>query len=184
MVTPNKSLMILAHPALEKSIGNKIISANFSQETNTEVRHLDQLYPDFKIDIKAEQEALLNADTIIFQFPLFWYNMPALLKHWIDQVFQYGFAFGNESKLTAKKVIVSFTIGSPIKSYPNEVVEKIVFPLKGLTEYCKMEYVTQIFCNDINSYSDEAKKNAIQSAEEHSKELTALIRQVKQYTKL
>ena len=170
----SNTLMILAHPTFEKSIGNKIISANFSKEPNTEIRHLDQLYPNFIIDVKAEQQALLNADTIIFQFPLFWYNMPAILKHWIDKVFEYGFAFGKGSKLVDKKVMISFTIGSPTKDYPDEVIQKIAFPFQGLVSYCKMEYLGEIFCNDINGYSDAAKKNAIDVANKHSQRLIEL----------
>ena len=172
----SNTLMILAHPVIEKSIGNKIISDIISKEANTELRHLDQLYPDFNINIKAEQEALLKADTVIFQFPLFWYNMPAILKHWIDKVFEYGFAFGAESKLTGKRVIVSFTIGSPAKDYPNEVIQKITFPLQGLSEYCKLQYVGELFCNDINGYSETAKNNAIDIANKHSQRLIELIK--------
>jgi putative NADPH-quinone reductase len=167
--------MILAHPAIEKSIGNKKISGIFSKEPNTELRHLDQLYPNFNIDVKAEQQALLKADTIIFQFPLFWYNMPAILKHWIDKVFLYGFAFGKESQLSGKKVIVSFTIGSPTKDYPNEVIQKITFPFQGLASYCKMEYTGELFCNDINGYTEEAKIKAINIANNHSQQLLELI---------
>ena len=33
---------------------------------------LDELYPDFKIDIKREQEKLEKSDIIVLQFPLFW----------------------------------------------------------------------------------------------------------------
>src|SRR2546426_721327 len=33
-------------------------------------------------DIAAEQEKLLAADAIIFQFPLWWFSMPAILKGW------------------------------------------------------------------------------------------------------
>ena len=131
--------------------------------------------PDFKIDVIAEQKALLNADTVIFQYPLFWYSTPAILKEWIDQVMEYGFAFGNESKLIGKKVIISFTIGSPLKDYPQEVIEKITFHLKGLTTYCKMDYLGEIFCNDINGYSEEAKNKAIKIANEHSQKLLELI---------
>ncbi len=171
----SKTLMILAHPAIEKSIGNKIISKNFSKENNTEVRHLDQLYPDFNIDVKAEQEALLSADTIILQFPLFWYNVPAILKHWIDTVFEYGFAFGLESTLNNKNIIVSFTIGSPNKYYSADVIEKICFPLKGLTQYCNLNYVGELFSNDINGYTEEAKEKAINIANNHSQKLLELI---------
>lgn len=168
--------MILAHPNIGESIGNKIISTTFNKEDNTEVRHLNLIYPDTKIDIKAEQDAILTADTIIFQYPLFWYSTPAILKEWIDQVMQYGFAFGNDSKLAGKKVIVSFTIGSSIKEYPNEVIEKIVFHIKGLTHYCKMEYLGEIFSTDINNYAPGAKEKAIESANKHTKRLLELIK--------
>jgi glutathione-regulated potassium-efflux system ancillary protein KefF len=172
----SKTLMILAHPNIEESIGNKTISETFANEENTEVRNIHLLYPDFKIDVKAEQEALLTADTIIFQYPLFWYSIPAILKEWIDQVFQYGFAFGAESKLTGKNVIVSFTIGSPIKDYPQETIEKITFHLKGLTKYCKMNYAGEIFCNDINNYAPGAKEKAVESANKHTQQLLELIK--------
>lgn len=36
-------------------------------------------------DIAAEQEKLLWADTVIFQFPLWWFSMPAIMKGWIDR---------------------------------------------------------------------------------------------------
>ena len=170
------TLIILAHPKIEESIGNKTIVENLSQLENTTLRDLTQLYPNFKIDIKAEQEALLKADTIIFQYPLFWYSTPAILKEWIDQVIQYGFAFGKDNyNLENKKVIVSFTIGSPIKDYPNEIIQKITFPFQGLASYCKMEYVGEVFCNDINAYTSEAKENAIQSAKKHAKTLLDMI---------
>ena len=172
----SKTLMILAHPKIEASIGNKIISNTIANLDNTEVRHLDKLYPSFKIDIKAEQEALLNADTIIFQYPLFWYSTPAILKEWVDQVIQYGFAFGKDSyNLAGKRVIVSFTIGSPIKDYPEKIIDKITFPFEGLAKYCHMEYVGNIFCTDIHGYSEEAKENAIQAANHHSQKLLTLI---------
>ncbi|VEU20636.1 DEKNAAC101549 [Brettanomyces naardenensis] len=45
-------------------------------------------------DVKAEQEKLLWADTVILQFPLWWFAMPAILKGWVDRVFACGFAYG------------------------------------------------------------------------------------------
>src|SRR3954464_14723420 len=43
-------------------------------------------------DVLAEQEKLLWADTIVLQFPLWWYAMPAILKGWVDRGFTYHFA--------------------------------------------------------------------------------------------
>lgn len=167
--------MILAHPKIEESIGNKIISELTNQNDNVEVRHLNALYPDFKIDIKAEQQAMIKADTIIFQYPLYWYSTPAILKEWIDQVFEYGFAFGQNSKLNDKKVIISVTIGSAAKDYPQEVIDKILFPFQGLAAYCKMDYVGEVLSNNINNYTPEAGEKAKQIAKEHAKKLNILI---------
>jgi NAD(P)H dehydrogenase (quinone) len=46
------------------------------------------------VDVAAEQQKLLRADAVIFQFPLWWYSMPAILKGWVDRVYAYGFAYG------------------------------------------------------------------------------------------
>lgn len=167
--------MILAHPKIEESIGNKIISELTNQNDNVEVRHLNALYPDFKIDVKAAQAALLRADVIIFQYPLYWYSTPAILKEWIDQVFEYGFAFGQDAKLIDKKVIVSVTIGSAAKDYPKEVIDKILFPFQGLAAYCKMNYVGEVLSNNINNYTPEATKKAKEIAKEHAQKLINLI---------
>src|SRR5690606_4442214 len=45
-------------------------------------------------DITAEQERLLAADTLILQFPLWWFSMPAIMKGWVDRVFTNGFGYG------------------------------------------------------------------------------------------
>ena len=173
----SKTLMILAHPKIEESIGNRIISELTNKSDNVEVRHLNTLYPDFKINIKAEQEALLKADCIIFQYPLFWYSTPAILKEWIDQVFHYGFAFGKDGYLLKeKKVIVSVTIGSDKKDYPKEVVDKILFPIQGLASYCRMNYIGEVFSNNINNYTPEAGEKAKLIAKEHAQKLLDLIK--------
>src|SRR5687767_15051633 len=44
-------------------------------------------------DVTSEQQKVLSADAVIFQFPLWWYGMPAILKGWIDRVWAYGLAY-------------------------------------------------------------------------------------------
>ncbi|WGQ09202.1 NAD(P)H-dependent oxidoreductase [Pedobacter gandavensis] len=50
------------------------------------LRHLYDLYPDEKIDVKEEQSWVETHDKIIFQFPFYWFNSPPLFKKWLDQV--------------------------------------------------------------------------------------------------
>jgi putative NADPH-quinone reductase len=173
----SKTLMILAHPNIEQSIGNRIIRELCANQSDVSVRHLDALYPDFKINVELEQAALLSAETIILQFPLYWYSTPAILKEWIDQVLQYGFAFGHDSKLDNKELIVSFTVGSPDRDYPQEVIDKITFPFQGTASYCKMKYKGEVVCFNINNYAEGAGEKAAQFAKEHAQKLIALINQ-------
>ncbi|XP_043937206.1 NAD(P)H dehydrogenase [quinone] 1-like isoform X2 [Protopterus annectens] len=44
-------------------------------------------------DIIAEQNKLRSADLVIFQFPLYWLGMPAIMKGWLERVFTQGFAY-------------------------------------------------------------------------------------------
>ena len=114
----SKTLIISGHPDLNLSNANKAVLARVEGLPGVTVRRLDALYPDFGIDVPAEQAALLEADTVVLQFPFHWYSVPALLKLWMDQVLAYGFAYGSTGdKLRGKTLIVSTTIGGPAASY-------------------------------------------------------------------
>ncbi len=85
-------LIIYAHPYPHHSHANKRMLEQARTLEGVEIRSLYQLYPDFNIDIAAEQEALSRADLIVWQHPMQWYSIPPLLKLWIDKVFSHGWA--------------------------------------------------------------------------------------------
>lgn len=108
-------------------------------------------------DIRAEQEKLLWADTVIFQFPLWWYSMPAILKGWVDRVFtahfgynvgehsdtRYGERYG-EGILAGRKGLLSVTIGGQESHYSargvNGPIEDLLFPIHhGILYYPGIE---------------------------------------------
>ncbi|KAM7380443.1 hypothetical protein PAMP_003737 [Pampus punctatissimus] len=51
-------------------------------------------------DITEEQRKLTEADLIIFQFPMYWFTVPAIMKGWIDRVLTLGFAYSQEKRYT------------------------------------------------------------------------------------
>ncbi|MFJ5936550.1 NAD(P)H-dependent oxidoreductase [Streptomyces sp. NPDC093071] len=98
-------------------------------------------------DVRAEQEKLLWADTVVFQFPLWWYTMPAILKGWVDRVFTYHFAYGvgehsdtkygerfGEGTLAGKRALLSVTVGGPRSHYAargiNGPIDDLLFPIQ------------------------------------------------------
>lgn len=45
-------------------------------------------------EVRKEQERIERADALIVVHPFYWWQMPALLKGWIDRVFQANWAYG------------------------------------------------------------------------------------------
>jgi NAD(P)H dehydrogenase (quinone) len=67
-------------------------------------------------DIAAELEKLKKADLLIFNFPVYWFSVPAILKGWIDRVLISGLCYGgmrfyDQGGLKGKKAALSFTLG-------------------------------------------------------------------------
>lgn len=77
-------LVISGHPELTHSVANATILDEVETALpDVEIRRLDRLYPDGKFNIAAEQESLLRADVIVWQFPFSWYGLPGLMKKWL-----------------------------------------------------------------------------------------------------
>ena len=67
-----KITIFLFHPDLKMSSVNQALIKSIT----TEVKNIYELYPDENINIKAEQDALVKSDRIIFQFPMYWNSVP------------------------------------------------------------------------------------------------------------
>jgi len=181
-----KTLIIFAHPGVSgPSIANTRIIDKACQQDGVAVRDLYRLYPDFKVDIEAEQAALAEADLIILQYPFHWYSVPSLLKEWIDQVMRYGFAYGTDGdKLHGKGLMVSTTIGGPASSYCEEghnhfEVETLLTPLHQTANFTGMRFLKPVVSHDMVLVPpEEERKTAIESrADDHALRLIAAIEQ-------
>lgn len=146
-----KTLIILAHPHLEKeSIANKMIIEKVKTIPGIKIRDLYRECPSFRFNIKDEQTALIDAESIIFQYPFYWYSVPGMLKEWIDQVFTYGFAFGSTGdKLKGKQFLVSMTVGGSEDAYcaggyNNFPINDLLKPLRQTANLTGMKYDSPI----------------------------------------
>uniref|UniRef100_A0A7J8FA54 Ribosyldihydronicotinamide dehydrogenase [quinone] n=1 Tax=Molossus molossus TaxID=27622 RepID=A0A7J8FA54_MOLMO len=73
-------------------------------------------------DIIDEQKKVQEADLVIFQFPLYWFSVPAILKGWMDRVLCQGFAFDipgfdDSGFLQGKLALLSITTGGTAEMY-------------------------------------------------------------------
>ena len=85
-------LVVLAHPYPDRSYANRALLASLDGLAGVEVRSLYDLYPDFAIDAAAERAALAAASVVVWQHPIYWYSVPALLKLWFEKVLTPGWA--------------------------------------------------------------------------------------------
>jgi len=103
-------------------------------------------------DIVAEQAKLLWADAVIFQFPLWWFSVPAILKGWFERVYAYGFGYGvgqhgggrwgdryGEGTLQGRRALLSVTMGGREPHYGprgvNGPIDELLFPIQHGTLY-------------------------------------------------
>jgi NAD(P)H dehydrogenase (quinone) len=93
----------------------------------------------FAPDVVAEQEKLFQADFLIFQFPLWWFGLPAILKGWVDRVFAAGLTYGggrlySSGVLRGKRAMLSLTTGGPPNIYSarglNGDIDNLLFPIQ------------------------------------------------------
>ncbi|KAM4722228.1 NAD(P)H dehydrogenase [quinone] 1 [Rhinophrynus dorsalis] len=97
-------------------------------------------------DIVEEQKKIEAADLVIFQFPVQWFGLPAILKGWFDRVLTQGFAYGlqatyDNGHFKNKKALLSFTTGAPESMYTptgiNGDINVILWPVQqGTLHFC------------------------------------------------
>lgn len=155
----NRILIIFAHPALERSrVHYRLLKAAQTVEGVT-CHDLYQLYPDFMIDVDKEQALLAEHDIILFQYPLYWYSTPSLLKEWQDLVLEYGFAYGEaglalKGKLFANVISAGGSHAAYQASGENHfTIRELLRPLEQTANLCGMIYVPPFVIHDANDLS-------------------------------
>jgi NAD(P)H dehydrogenase (quinone) len=73
-------------------------------------------------EIEAEIQKLEWLDLMIWQFPLWWFSVPAILKGWVDRVFAMGRVYSSEhiyetGRFRGKKAMISLTVGATEDAY-------------------------------------------------------------------
>jgi putative NADPH-quinone reductase len=137
-------LVLFAHPSLDRSEVNVELLHAARETEGVTVVDLYAEYPDYHVDIDREQARLREHDVLIFQFPMYWYSTPALLKEWQDLVLEYGFAYGHEgTALRGKTFLCALTAGGIETAYRAEGynhygVRELLRPLEQTATLCGM----------------------------------------------
>lgn len=141
-------LILAAHPDLADSRVTRTLVGAARSLPDVTLRDLYDLYPDYLIDVEAEQAALEAARVIVLLHPLHWWSMPALLKLWIDDVLRFGWAYGasgQSAALAGKQLWLVTSTGSSAASYaPGGVqghpLDAFLLPYIEMARLCGMQW--------------------------------------------
>lgn len=140
-------LILFAHPRLEKSRINLQLIKDITTIPGVTFRDLYEEYPDFDVDIKAEQQLLLEHEVIVFHHPFYWYSAPPLIKQWIDLVLAHGWAYGSAGRMLEGKFWLQIiTSGGPESSYQATggarfTIREYLIPFEQTARLCKMTFL-------------------------------------------
>jgi glutathione-regulated potassium-efflux system ancillary protein KefF len=154
------ALLVYAHPYPSRSRANRALLHSIQDLEALEVRSLYDLYPDFGIDVEAEQSALGAAELVIWQHPMYWYSVPGLLKHWFDKVLSRGWAYGEGgTALENKRCLWVTTTGGDdgafapagIHAHP---LSSFVPPVEQTARFCGMQWLDPIVVHGAHRVSE------------------------------
>lgn len=175
------ALLILAHPAIQRSRANAALLDAVRRRSDVTVHDLYRSYPDFLIDVVAEQKKLVAHPLIILQYPLYWYSTPALLKEWMDAVLLHGFAFGRTgTALHGKTLMVAVTAGGDLHAYRPEGMNRYTMaeflrPMEATAHLCGLTWAQPFVLHDSIRMGDEGRRLAADAYDAHLEDAIAQV---------
>jgi glutathione-regulated potassium-efflux system ancillary protein KefF len=163
-------LVLVAHPQLDQSRANRrllkvarsLAAADPGMpRPRVAVRELYSLYPDYLIDVPAEQAALGAARLVVWQHPIHWYSMPPLMKLWVDDVLAFNWAYGPEGHaLRGKDLWLVASTGGPEDSYRPDRYNRYFFDAflpayEQTAALCGMRFLPPLLLHGAHKVSDE-----------------------------
>ncbi|RFS82305.1 NAD(P)H oxidoreductase [Actinomadura spongiicola] len=117
----------------------------------------------YSAEVRAHARRLDRADVIVVVFPVWWFGLPAILKGWIDRVWNYGFAYGRRvPRLRDKQMLwlglVSYTRERWAELGWDEPVARVL--REGISEFCGITDVSVHFIHDSLSAGERALTSA------------------------
>lgn len=141
-----KTLIIISHPTIEESNTQQFMRESLP-ESGVTWHHLEKNYPDGKFDVQEEQKLLREHDRILFQFPLYWYSSPPLLKQWQDEILAEGFTYGkNGSRLAGKEFGLVISTGVREEEYQpgaseHFTIAELTRPFQAMAYKCQLDFL-------------------------------------------
>lgn len=152
-----RTLIVIAHPKIDDSSSQAFFKAG-AKSIETATWH--PLVEPF--DVREERALLMEADRIILQFPLYWYQAPSSLPKWLNEVWSVDFA----SRLKNKQLAVVLTLGRQLQDYqPGAAVgvtlSDLLSPYVALANTCEMTWVPPLIVAQFARMTEAQRQNLL-----------------------
>ena len=154
---PASIYLLAAHPNWRDSRVNRLLLDAARSQPQVQVRDLYGSYPDYHIDVAAEQAHLAAAQLVVLLHPIQWYSMPSLQKLWLDDVLTYGWAYGDGGRaLRGKDLWLVATTGGAEASYHPQGYNRYFFdaflpPYEQTAALCGMRFLPPLILHGAHS---------------------------------
>lgn len=152
-----KTLLVVSHPRRDsltaavaeefartlRSNGHSVELADLFSERFDPVLGIDDepdwddYHKQYSPAVIAEMRRIERNEAVVMIFPVYWWSMPALLKGWIDRVWNHGWAYGN-AKIPVRRGWMIGIAGGERKLFEKRGYDKaMVTSLDvGILDYC------------------------------------------------
>ena len=123
----------------------------------------------FVPELQAEMDKVAWCDILIFQFPIWWLGLPAILKGWVDRVFAVGRAYGggrwfDGGVFAGKRAMCALTVGGlePVYSKVGVYapIEQILFPVhRGIFGFTGFSVIEPFVVYGPNRITEEERRS-------------------------
>ena len=156
-------VVLVAHPQMQHSrVSRALMQAAARVEREVEVVDLYALYPDYLVDVAAEQARIVAADLIVWLHPIHWYSMPPLMKLWLDEVFAFGWAYGPGGEaLRGKSLWLVTSTGGSDDAYRPDGHNRYFFdaflhPYEQTAALCGMQWLPPLVLHGAHRIGEDA----------------------------
>lgn len=122
----------------------------------------------FAPDVAREMARLEACDLLIFQFPIYWFSVPAILKGWIDRVLAYRFAYGGgrwfeTGAFAGKRAMIAVTTGAPAGGFGADgrygSIDMLMWPVQwGTLRFCGFDVLAPQYFHGVGNPDGQAAR--------------------------
>ncbi len=158
-----KTLVIVSHPYLDRSIFIKGLESAARNVENVEVRNLESIYgfDTRAIDGELERKIMQGVQRVVFLFPTHWFNITPMIKAYLNET------WGNVGPglWEGKEMLVVSTAGGGRSTYGKNgrigvELSEVFLPMKASALHCGMHYLPPLVFESVSASRLQEYQNA------------------------